>query len=227
MAKWSKLMKASVKSGKFRRACPFCKATLSATYAGDTYLDKDGKKVRVTLEWHLKRATYQECPVCKVRWPIFARDEDATQRRFVETDRTEEPIGNEIRRIENKTSASVTRTIRASREWTRQIELGLTEESRTSTEAKITSKAIVLTSQMQKSIQKHYDVTASEKQKFDEEIVIDVPANTSIEIIMRWKRIWQNGYLEPGMGYGTLPLKVCIGLTFDLQQRDISGDGMN
>ena len=198
--------------------CPFCKEKIAWSHISSRYLDASGKIVHVPSEYQLKRAKYEECPSCLARWPIFARDEGLIKRTLVEDGRTEEPVGYESRQIENSTSASIRRTIRASREWTYQIEYGHIEESRSSVESKIASTSISLTTQMQKSIQEHYSITVEEKQVLVEEIVITVPANTSIEIILKWKRIWQNGHLEPGMGYQMTPFRYCVGLTFDLQQ---------
>lgn len=219
MAKLSKLKKQSDRG--LRPTCPFCKAKLSYLIAGNIYLDENGQKVRVVSQLNRARVKYQECPHCHERWPVFARDEGAVEGSVVETTRTEERIGDESRRVENNTSATIQRTVRASREWTRQVQLGVTEGSDFSVE----TKAAGLTSQVQKSIQKHYNVTIGEMQHFDEEFSIAIPTNTSIEIILSWKRIWQNGYLEPGMGRGAIPFKFCVGLTFDLQQRPFSGHG--
>jgi hypothetical protein len=148
-----------------------------------------------------------------------ARDEVKTDRAFIETARTDEPIGSDVNFLENKTRASVTRTMRVSREWTRQIALSVMEESSTSTEAKITPRAVAITSQVKESVQKSCQITIGEVQKVDEELKIDIPPNTSLKVTVSWKRIWQNGYLEPGLGYGETPLRLCVGLTFDFQRR--------
>lgn len=220
MAKFSKFEDRSLSYG-----CPFCKTKPGILYSAFRYLDADGQIVRVTSRSNVKRAKYGECPACLARWPVFARDEGLARRALVEGGRTEEPIGSESRRIENSTTASIQRTIRVSREWTHQIEFGLMEESSSSVESKATLKAIGLTAQMQNSIQEHYKIITEEKQALIEEIVITVPANTSIEIMLNWKRIWQNGYLEPGMGYNETPFRFCVGLTFDLQQRALPSGG--
>lgn len=215
MARLSKLKRQTNRS--IRPTCQFCNAKLSISYSGNIYLDEDGHSVRVTSALKLSRAKYQECPKCRKRWPIYKRDEDAIEGPVIETNRTEERIGDESRRIENNTSATVQRTIRASREWTRQVQLGQAEGSHIA----IGTKAAGLTSLVQKTIQKHYDVTVGEVQRFDEEISISVPVNTSIEVILRWKRIWQNGYLGPGIRHEAIPFKFCVGLTFDLQQQPL------
>ena len=220
MAKLSKFEKASEKYG-----CPFCKTSPGVFFSAYRYLDENGQVIRVTSAGNRKRARYGECSNCLARWPVFRRDEGLVKRDLIENGRTEEPVGSESRRIENNSSASIQRTIRVSCEWAHQIEYGLTKESRFTAEGKLAPSSIGLTTQMQTSIQEYYKVSRDEKQVLEEEITITVPANTSIEIILDWKRIWQDGYLEPGMGYGATPFRYCVGLTFDLQQRPLSSGG--
>ena len=87
----------------------------------------------ITLDWQLKRAAFEKCQACGQQWPLWTQDEGSSDNdaaTIVETHRTEERIGDEVRRIENNSAATIQRTVRASREWTHQFEVGRTVESR-------------------------------------------------------------------------------------------------
>jgi len=98
--------------------CPYCRARLGV-YSKRTFLDRDGELVDVTFEWQLKRAAFQECKACGKQWPVWAREERISEvdtASIVETHRTEEHIGDEIRRVENTSAATIQRIVRATRE---------------------------------------------------------------------------------------------------------------
>ncbi len=96
-----------------------------------------------------------------------------------------EPIGNETRRIENKASATIQRTLRASKEWTHKIELDITRTSLSSSEKKLAIKDVSLSSQVQNSIQKRYEISIGETQRSQEEVLITIRENTSVEAVSR------------------------------------------
>ncbi len=214
MAKRSELDKKAMRLG----FCPYCKSFLGIM--GGKYLDEDGHYVNIHWRWELRKATFRECPKCGKRWAIFTDYEDAPSSdiSIVETSRSEEFIGNETRRVENKTPATIQRMVRASQEWTYQIEVDITRASLNSSEKKLTIKGADLTSQVQKSVQKRYNISLGETKKFEEEVLITIPGNTSVEAVFIWKRIWQNGYVELEMGETRVPFKLCVGVTFDLRQ---------
>ncbi len=212
------MVKRSELERKARRfgLCPYCKSFMGMP---SKYLDKDGHYVKVTFT--LGRATFRECPKCGKRWPLFADYEDApsSDTSIVETSRSEELIGNETRRVENKTPATIQRTVRASQEWTYQIEVDITRATLNSSEKKLAIKGADLTSQVQKSVQKRYNISLGETKKFEEEVLITIPGNTSVEAVFIWKRIWQNGYVELEMGEARVPFRLCVGVTFDFASR--------
>lgn len=219
MAKRSEIAKAG---GRYAQRCPYCKARFKA-YVNNKYLDKDGHYVKVTFGWQLRKATFQECIKCEKRWALWADYEESPSPdiSIVEASRSEEHIGNETRRIENETNATIQRTLRASKEWTYRIELDITRASQSSSEAKLAIKDVSLTSQVQQSVQKRYDVSIGETRRFEEEVTITVPGNTSVEAVFVWKRIWQNGYVQLGGGQARVPFRLCVGITFDLRQDKI------
>lgn len=221
--------KSSLGSGR----CPFCEEWIGSAYLMRRYLNANGQRILVADNITIYRAKYAECRKCLARWPILARDQGGEERKVVEVDRTQEPIGSDVRRVENSTPASVRRMIRASREWRHQIEYGQIKERNYSFgiggegEVEAEVKFIVgaegklglnLTAQMERNIQRHYKISAEDKGEFAEEFIVTVPPHTSVEIVLKWNRIWQNGYLEPGLGYAKTPYRYCVGLTFDLQQ---------
>ena len=219
MAKPSKIAK---EGGAFRR-CPYCKSFLPPALPQRTYLDKDGHYINITFKWQFRRATFEECRKCRKQWPLFEDYEDipSSDISITETSRSEEFIGNEGRRIENKTAATIQRTVLASKEWTRQIEFDTTLTSLKSSETKFAIKDTTLTTKVQKSVQERYNMSIGETRKFEEGVVIAVPANTSIEAVFIWKRIWQNGYAELKTGQARVPFRLCVGVTFDLRQDKI------
>jgi hypothetical protein len=221
MAKRSELAKAE---GKIWPRCPYCRAYLNPYNPFCKFLDADGNYINIIFAWERRKATFQECPKCGRRWPLYSDYEETVPSlnvSLVETSRSEEFIGNEPRRVENKSSATIQRTLRASKEWTYKIELDTTHTSLSSFEQKLAIKDVSLASQIQNSIQKRYDVSISETQRFEEEVLIAIPKNTSVEATFIWKRIWQNGYVEIEMGQAKLPFRLCVGITFDLRQDEI------
>ncbi len=220
MVKRSEIAKSG---GKFWPRCPYCKTFLNPYDIFNKFLDADGNYIKIRWEGERRKATFQECLKCGRQWPLYADYEEASSSdaSIVETSRSEELIGNETRRIENKASATIQRTLRASKEWTHKIELDITRTSLSSSEKKLAIKDVSLSSQVQNSIQKRYEISIGETQRFEEEVLITIPENTSVEAVFVWKRIWQNGYVELGMEQARVPFRLCVGITFDLRQDEI------
>lgn len=156
-------------------------------------------------------------------WSAAARVE------LIETDQYDEPLGEEVRVIDNQHSTTgVIRNVRASREWTRSVSIG-SDRSRTyGAEAGGGPSWLSVKGHIEQQLHRTYSAESQEKQVFAEEIQITVPAWTSVRVVLRWKRIWQRGIARVIQGDGSLvevPFQVVVNVTFDQSQQDVGGGG--
>ena len=198
--------------------CPYCGQFLGVLVSQRSYFDKDGHHIRI-VSGPGSKAAFEGCGKCGKQWPLWKDYEQqlpSPDISVVETSRSEEFIGNETRHIENRTPATVQRTLHASKEWTYQVEIDITDASLRSSASGLEMKGVSFTSQIQNTLTKRYNISMGETKRLEEEVIITVPENTSVTAIFAWKRIWQNGYVE--LEETRIPFKLCVGITFDLRQ---------
>lgn len=158
------------------------------------------------------------------RYPQAAGPSEPRILEVVESGQFEEPLGEEIRVIDNRNSGTgVTRSVKASREWTRTLTLG-TEHNRTiGGEISGGAKWLQAKGSIESELQRTYSMETSSRHLFEEEITITVPERTSVRLILRWKRIWQRGVVRMDFGDGAttdVPYQVVVNVTFDQSQED-------
>jgi hypothetical protein len=145
----------------------------------------------------------------------------------VETGQVEEPLGEEVRVIDNLQSGTgVSRSVKASREWSRTLTVG-SEHTRTlGAELGAGVGWLKVKGNIESELQRNYSMETSTKYLFEEELSIDAPARTSIRLVLRWKRIWQQGVVRLANYDGSItevPYRFVVNVTFDQSQQDTTG----
>ncbi|MGO4460560.1 hypothetical protein AB4039_25240 [Streptomyces sp. M-16] len=140
--------------------------------------------------------------------------------------RTEEWLGEDVRLIDNRASpAPVTRSLKASREWTRTLTLG---ESRSQTlGGHVGANLLWLSAKgsIEAELQRTLSLAIGSTHLFEEEISVTVPERTAVRIVLGWKRIWQCGearVLLPDRTLHTVPYQVVVSVTFDQKIQDVT-----
>jgi hypothetical protein len=145
---------------------------------------------------------------------------------MVETMRIEQPMGAEQRVIDNAQSeTTITRTLRATKRWTQSCQLEI-EKSRVNGQTVDVSVPNVasLRASLEHTLRERYSTSVESEQIFEEEVAVTVPPRSRVELVMEWKRIVQQGYIELQDTDGVtleVPFEAAVGVTFD--QRQIGG----
>lgn len=163
-------------------------------------------------------------------------------------------IGTETRTIDNFHSENtVTETIATTREWSKETYVNYTELNKVNFEAgtNIFSEIFIPTikSSIEKILSKETSIKNSEKNAYENTVVVNVSPNTKTKIKFKWYQIWQHGLIklelktikQKEIVYFNLPqilkikkdkktintktinlpYKVLIGISFDKQLRDL------
>ena len=137
--------------------------------------------------------------------------------------RIEKPLGSEERAIDNSGSdTTITRSIKATKRWTQTCQLEL-EKSRVRGQGADVSVANLATlrRKLEETLREQYAATTQVEQVFEEEVTVTVPPKTSVHLIMDWKRIIQQGYVQLRDSAGAtveVPFEVAVGVTLDQRQ---------
>jgi hypothetical protein len=157
--------------------------------------------------------------------PKTPAPQDSRDQRFelVETARMEQPLGEERKVIDNsRSSAVVQRRITMSKEWSQTITID--DETATAVKGKVGVKlklVVDLKLEAERQVRERYSVSTETKKKYSDEVVITVPAKTSLEVIFAWKQVWQCGIIRVHAPDGStveLPYRLCLEPTFDQRQ---------
>lgn len=143
---------------------------------------------------------------------------------IIETDRSEEILGTEQRLIDNSQSTSkTTRKFTVSRKWSKSYSIQYENTQVNGTEFNLGLKfpetevaSIKVTSQ--ETLKKQYFISEGIKENYTEEVQVEVPESRKLNLIFRWKRIWQNGFIKLRSQDNTelnVPFQVVVGMTFD------------
>ncbi len=178
----------------------------------------------------MDRSAVAECPKCNQRWMVAAGASlpptpSNLSFIFVETDRTEEALGDERRQIDNsKSPVELTRRFTIGREWTQSYTLDREKVRSDHSELKVGGAELPsLTLAAENTLKERYSITSAMKQTYEEEITVVVPQRTSLTLIFHWKRLWQHGKIQAYRADKMLfemPFKVAVGLTFDQTQNE-------
>ncbi len=221
--------------------CKHCGAAVGALW-GNVDFYRDGKKIgvasafargetfrlgaRVKRKWEPRDSAWMRlslrCRSCGNEWQAYKSDVtsvDWTCNKIDETERFEEPIGEDTREISNDTSSSVTRTLRVNRQWTSSY----TVESTEGDHREMATSLANLTMKVGSALEEKHSVSFGETHTLEEEISITVPPRSAVTLILAWKRIWQAGTIDavaPDGHHHTLPFRAAIALTFDQRQTE-------
>lgn len=208
--------------------CPHCGKFIMIPH----YLKADGTRIH-PLKMNLlfmDRSVLAKCPKCGHRWPVFAghtppKSDQQYVVELVESSRSEEPIGEEQRLIDNSRSGvELERRFTVRKEWSQSLVI---EKEKARTDGgEITvgvSDAASLKLVAEQAIKEKYTISEDTTHSYTEEIILKVPAKTRLRVIFYWKRIWQHGIIKLRDEQGRsneLPFKVAVGATFDQMQVD-------
>ncbi|MFC5888125.1 hypothetical protein [Kitasatospora aburaviensis] len=152
---------------------------------------------------------------------------DARVLEVTQLTRTEEWLGEDVRLIDNRASpAPVTRSLKASREWTRTLTLG--ENHRQAFGGHVGANLLWLSARgsIEAELQRTLSLAIGSTHLFEEEIGVTVPERTAVRIVLGWKRIWQCGearVLLPDRSVHIVPYRVVVSVTFDQKIQDVTG----
>jgi hypothetical protein len=217
-------LSASQLSYRKTRVCPH-----GHYFLGVAFLRADGRPISKALPYSLiPNGAYARCRRCDTQWPIFSDDtltfEEPSDSRVAtivatETARTPEYIGDDTHIIDGSASAiSARSTIRASRRWRHAYQINKELARSVSGDAGLANfLPITLSARLDQTIKNAYSLETEEEQVFEQSIELDVPARTKLIVTLRWKRIWQDGYLVITQGTSTVevPYRVAVQLSYD------------
>jgi len=197
----------------------------------------DGRKCK---PWELlsgfKPDVYQQCARCDTKvyadpaqghnspWPP-ASQPMTPRAEVTETHRSEEPIGEDRRSIDNTQSRSeFTRKISVSKGWTRTYEIEHSQETTLTGGLNVKASSLAqIEASAEQAIQERYAIAQTERQTYTEEVTVRVKGETHLHLTFLWKRIWQHGVVEMYQGnelVEKVPFRTVVGVTFDQIQRD-------
>jgi hypothetical protein len=151
---------------------------------------------------------------------------------FIKTDQTENFIGTEIKRVDNRNNkVRLERNLKVFKEWTKTIQISIEKTETSSIETKLGSSlglsksssiTTELKSALEEKVSEHFQISRQEKQHYEESIKMEIPANESVELKIKWKQIWQCGYIslkneETSEELSRIPFKYLEHITFDIE----------
>lgn len=144
---------------------------------------------------------------------------------IVETRRSEEPIGDETRTIDNRRgNAEVTRVIRASRDWSRSVTIADNRVQDKGGGVSVGPRWASLHAETKSTLQRNYSISSDIRETHAEEITLRVPTGSCVQLTLHWKQIVQHGFVrvqEKPYGAIEIPFKIGIAVTFDQDQRQL------
>jgi hypothetical protein len=221
MRKWSAVQVRFALTNK----CPVCGSTVTSAH----YFKSDGTRTRMPILQ--RQQVTAQCPKCKGQWLYFS-DLPATSKvqavgvlDVVETDRIEEPLGDEIRTIDNyRSGITVARTLTATKDWMQTYTIQAEQAKVTGKSAELGAKDLgVVRADAEETLRRKYQFSKEIRQTFTEEITLTIPARTKVHLVLHWKRIWQRGFVRLERSPDQVidvPFKMVIGVTFDQSQAD-------
>lgn len=211
----------------FTYRCPMCGAwpILARIYK------PDGTRYSfLTGYLFMDKSAVAECPKCNQRWMVAAsaalpHSPATLSFTFVETDREEEPVGDERRQIDNsESSVELARRFTIGREWAQTDTLDHEKIQSSHGELKLGGTELPsLTLAAENELKTRYSLSSTLKQTYEEEISIVVPPRSRLTLVFHWKRLWQCGTIQAYRANELLvevPFKIAVGLTFDQTQSE-------
>jgi DNA-directed RNA polymerase subunit RPC12/RpoP len=227
LAGWSEEFKKFYSSG-YR--CPGCNERLLTTFGVITvdFYSKNGNKIPL---WKLVvyKADFAECPKCRHRWPVKGTGYVETPAKLEilgirETDREEEEIGTDKRVIDNSmSSVGSKRKFTVSKQWAKSYSVEYEKTQTENSGISVGLEDIGIKASLEETIRKQFAISEETREVYSEEVEINIPGSTKLNVFFHWKKIWQHGYVKFKNQEGELsevPFRVAIGVTFDQLQVD-------
>ena len=145
--------------------------------------------------------------------------------KIIETERYETTAGSdEVRSLDNLQGTSPqVRSFRLAREWSKSYSVGSTQSVAVSGGAEFSSKVANITTQVERRIERNYNMTSQQQQTFEDTLTVTAAPQTYSEIRITWKEIRQRGYVDEFDGtihISRTPFELVVGLTYDSRQID-------
>jgi DNA-directed RNA polymerase subunit RPC12/RpoP len=172
-----------------------------------------------------------ECQKCGYRWEIYKKGQANIPKQklevsdIIETDRSEEIIGVDRRLIDNsKSSSRLTRKFSINREWSKVYSIEYEKAQANGIELGVgVSETVSVKATSEESIRKKYFTSEESREICSEEVEVEIPASTKLNLAFQWKRIWQHGFIllrNENNEESRIPFRVVVGITFDQSQID-------
>ena len=174
---------------------------------------------------------FAECPKCNFIFKLKGDSElNVPKMRnllsVVETDRTEENIGTDKKLIDNSmSSVSLKRKFVVSKQWTKTYIMEHEKAQSESSGLTIGVNEASIRTNFEETLKKKFSISEEGQEIYSEEVEIEVPAFTKLNVFFNWKRIWQCGFIHCLKNDGEkfrIPFRVAVGITFDQIQVDES-----
>jgi transcription elongation factor Elf1 len=215
---------------KLTNKCPLCHKFTMPQYTepGGEPMSTATAIMRLKV---LDQQTRVTCGRCGQSWNFTSAGQpssavsDELVVRITETVRTEEPIGDEMRRVDNSgTSTSTVRRLRLTKRWLQRCEVQVEQSHATTGGAELAVGTVAkYHSTTEAAVRRNLTIGTEDEQTFEEEIEIAVPPRTLVQLHLRWKRIWQEGYADltdPQGNTARVSFRTVVGVTFDQESVD-------
>ncbi|MBL0700174.1 MAG: hypothetical protein JJV92_04770 [Desulfosarcina sp.] len=156
-----------------------------------------------------------QAPITHFDWTIVSIDEDK---------RIEEYLSTETKLIDNsRSSVSVKRSFQISTEWSQSYTIDQEKTIDTGGQLSLGFWSSNIKASAEKAIVTKYSISAGTRRLYTEDVSLDVPGGTKLRVHIKWKRIWQQGFIayqNTEKRKIEVPYQVVLGVSFDLIQQD-------
>lgn len=144
---------------------------------------------------------------------------------LVETKRIDEPLGTEIREVDNsKSEIQVVRKFTVSREYVCAYTIDYEKTFGMNGDLLLgVANFSTIKAGLDRKITEKYSISSSQKRTYMEEITLTIPAKKKVLINLNWKQVWQCGVIrlrDTANKELEIPFRVSLEPTFDQQQID-------
>lgn len=193
------------------------------------FFRSDGRRISSVVPYSIMPASaYATCRRCEARWPVFGQGATVyrTPRSLrepsivaTETLRYSEYIGDDEHIVDGTNSSIATRTtVRATRGWRQSYSLSIEQAQAWAVELGGGNLLpISLQGKLERAITETYSLNIEQDNQFEQEVDVEVPPRTMLRLVLRWKRIWQEGVLSVSVDDQVIeiPYRVAVGISFD------------
>jgi hypothetical protein len=132
---------------------------------------------------------------------------------------SEEGFGSNSFVIDHTLSAaSGTETIHVEKEWTRVVSFGADETVTRGIALRAGVSWVSIEGSLERAVTQRFNIELGERQKVSQQLTIHVPAYTKTTVLIKWKRVWQDGTVHVSGTRGhvaDVPFRYVSHLIFD------------